>query len=112
MEATIRRITTDAFDALDDVPAGQVVDLVQRVSLPIPVAVIAELLGMGEQDMADVRRWSDATIEITDNPTEEVDRGCDRVHAVPRRSRAAALRVTWRRLAFAARRRRGSATCR
>ncbi|MEY2592286.1 MAG: hypothetical protein QOJ67_4270 [Acidimicrobiaceae bacterium] len=72
MEATVRRITTDAFDALDDVPAAHVVDLVERMSLPIPVAVIAELLGMGEQDMAQVRRWSDATIEITDNPTEEV----------------------------------------
>ncbi len=69
MEATVRRIVTEAFDAL---PGTGDVDLVARVALPIPVAVIADLLGMGEQDMADVRRWSDATIAVTDDASPEV----------------------------------------
>jgi cytochrome P450 len=69
MEATVRRIVTEAFDAL---PGSGEVDLVERVALPIPVAVIADLLGMGEQDMADVRRWSDATIAVTDDASPEV----------------------------------------
>ncbi len=69
MEATVRRIVTEAFDAL---PGSGDVDLVARVALPVPVAVIADLLGMGEQDMADVRRWSDATIAVTDDASPEV----------------------------------------
>lgn len=69
MEATVRSIVTEAFDAL---PTDGVVDLVEQLTLPIPVRVIAELLGMGDQAMADVRRWSDATIAVTDHQTEEV----------------------------------------
>jgi cytochrome P450 len=69
MEDAVRRIVTSAFDALD--PNGPI-DLVEQIALPIPVAVIADLLGMGDQDMADVRRWSDATIAVTDDPTDEV----------------------------------------
>jgi cytochrome P450 len=70
MEATVRRLVDEAFDRL---PAGaDPVDLVEHVALPIPVAVIADLLGMGEQDMDDVRRWSDATIAVTDDQSEEV----------------------------------------
>ena len=69
MEDAIRRTVTGVFDGL---PAGQEIDFVERIALPIPVAVIADLLGMGGHDMAEFRRWSDATIEVTDNPTEEV----------------------------------------
>jgi cytochrome P450 len=73
MEAAVRTIVSQAFDALAERAADhEVIDLVEQVALPVPVAVIAELLGMGEQDMADVRRWSDATIEVTDNPSEQV----------------------------------------
>ena len=70
MEETVRRIVCDAFDAA--AAAGDEIDLVQHLALPIPVAVIADLLGMGDQDMADVRRWSDATIAITDDQSEDV----------------------------------------
>jgi cytochrome P450 len=73
MEAAVRAIVGQAFDALAEPAADHdVVDLVEAVALPVPVAVIAELLGMGEQDMGDVRRWSDATIEVSDNPSEQV----------------------------------------
>ena len=69
MEDAIRRTVTAAFDALS---GDETIDFVERVALPIPVAVVADLLGMGGHDMAEFRRWSDATIEVTDNPTEEV----------------------------------------
>jgi cytochrome P450 len=69
MEASIRRTVADVFDRL---PPDEPVDFVERVALPIPVAVIADLLGMGGHDPAELRRWSDATIEVSDNPSAEV----------------------------------------
>jgi cytochrome P450 len=69
MEDTVRRIVTEAFDALS---AGEAADLVEAVALPIPVRVIAELIGMAHHDLADVRRWSDATIAVMDDPSEQV----------------------------------------
>lgn len=68
MEAVVRRTVTDVFDGL---PPDAEVDFVERIAVPIPVAVIAALLGMHDVDMARFRRWSDATIEVSDNPTDE-----------------------------------------
>ena len=50
---------------------GEVIDLVEQVSVQVPVLVIAELLGVGDGDLGDFRRWSDAMIEISDDPTPE-----------------------------------------
>jgi cytochrome P450 len=72
MEEAVRRITAEAFDDLPGKAAGGTVDLVEDVALPIPVRVIAELIGMAAYPLADVRRWSDATIAVTDDPTEQV----------------------------------------
>ena len=73
MEAAVRSAVTTAFDAL---PVGALsvddVDFVQGVASPVPVAVIADLLGMTDHDPAVLRRWSDATIEVSDNPSDEV----------------------------------------
>lgn len=69
MEAAIRRTVTTVFDA---VPAGEAIDFVEQVAVPVPIATIADLLGIGGHDMVELRRWSDATIEVTDNPTDEV----------------------------------------
>lgn len=68
MEPTIRAIVERTFDRVDPTAT---LDLVREVAMPIPVAVIANLLGVSG-DLADFHRWSDATIEVTDNPTEEV----------------------------------------
>jgi cytochrome P450 len=64
------RATIDAV--LGELAPGDDVDFVERVASPIPVTVIAELLGIADGDRADFRRWSDATIQITDFPTDEV----------------------------------------
>ena len=74
MEATVEWIVAETFDAIDaELAAGSdVLDFVEHVALPIPVRVIAELLGMADQPVADVRRWSDAAIAITDDQSPEV----------------------------------------
>lgn len=68
MEDGIRALTTEALDAL---AFGDEVDAVERIAAPIPVAVIADLLGIADGDRSDFRRWSDAVIAISDDPGDE-----------------------------------------
>ena len=42
-----------------------------ELSAPFPLIVIAELLGIGQADRLDFRRWSDAAIESPDLPADE-----------------------------------------
>ncbi len=75
MEAAVRAAVTSAFDALPTGDASAVdgeIDFVDGVASPVPVAVIADLLGMSDHDPVVLRRWSDAIIEVSDNPTEDV----------------------------------------
>jgi len=68
LEPVIRRKTDEAFAGL---AAGDEVDFVETIAAPVPVEVIAELLGIADGDRADFRRWSDAMIVISDNPGDE-----------------------------------------
>jgi cytochrome P450 len=45
-------------------------DLVPGLSVPLPVAVIAEILGVDASHEADFRRWSDATVGLMEGPPE------------------------------------------
>ena len=72
MEDAIVRIVDDVFDKLS---AGDEIDFVHDVAMPIPVRVIADLLGVADTELDDFRRWSDAVIEVSDNPTPEAFAG-------------------------------------
>ncbi len=63
LEDSVRAV---AADVLDEVPAGEAIDLVDAVAAPLPVLVIAELLGIADADRRDLRRWSDACIDGAD----------------------------------------------
>ena len=63
MEATIRRAAVEMIEAI---PLGEEVDIVDLLAAPLPVFVIAELLGIPEDQRSDFRRWSDATIAASD----------------------------------------------
>jgi cytochrome P450 len=63
MEPTIRRLAVDLIEAI---PLEEEVDIVDLLAAPLPVFVIAELLGVPEDQRAEFRRWSDATIAATD----------------------------------------------
>ncbi len=63
LEARIREL---AVEVLDAVVPDEAVDFVGAVAAPFPVQVIAELLGVGDADRGDFRRWSDAMIEAPD----------------------------------------------
>ncbi len=64
----IRELTVELLDKID--PAHPV-DLVDAVCAPLPLMVIAELLGLPARDRDDFRRWSDAIMEAATNLTDE-----------------------------------------
>ena len=63
LEGMIRRTVAEALDA---VPADEPVDAVERLASVVPIAVIAELFGVGDADREVFRRWSDAIIASPD----------------------------------------------
>jgi cytochrome P450 len=68
LEESIRKSACRLLDAVD---AQAETDFVAELAAPFPLTVIAELLGIGEADREDFRRWSDAAIESPDLPPEE-----------------------------------------
>jgi len=63
LEPRIRELTRQVFDA---VPVGEKVDFVDSIAVPLPLLVIAELLGMQDVAQAQFRAWSDETIKAAD----------------------------------------------
>ncbi|WP_425244735.1 cytochrome P450 family protein [Streptomyces citrinus] len=61
LEPRITRIAHGLIDALP--PAGQT-DLVETFAAPLPIAVIAELLGIPEADRFDFRRWTTLAFQV------------------------------------------------
>jgi cytochrome P450 len=68
MEAQVERIVNDVFDRA---PRGVAIDFVKHIAMPIPVLVIADLLAVGDTELDDFHRWSDAMIDVSDSPTPE-----------------------------------------
>ncbi len=65
----IRAIVTELLDAVEGEASF---DLIARFASPLPITVIAEMLGVDPADRDDFKRWSDATAQMF-NPllTEE-----------------------------------------
>lgn len=61
------RIEALAGELLDALP-GPSFDLVEQLSIPLPVVVIAEMLGVEPEKRADFRRWSDAFVGLLETP--------------------------------------------
>ena len=62
VERLAPRIREIAEELLDTVPAEGRFDLVETFSHPLPVIVIAEILGVPSSDRASFKRWSDEAI--------------------------------------------------
>jgi cytochrome P450 len=60
LEDRIREITTETLDTCD--PDAEV-DFVEQIAVPLPMLVIAEMIGVPGGDHATFRRWSDSIIE-------------------------------------------------
>jgi len=59
LEPRIREIARETVAA---VPRGEVVNFVDALAVPLPMLVIAEMLGVPREDHPDFRRWSDQMI--------------------------------------------------
>ncbi|MFI1792510.1 cytochrome P450 [Streptomyces olivaceoviridis] len=58
------RITEIADRLVDAMPPSGELDLVEAFTAPLPVAVIAELLGIPEADRQDFRRWTTLAFQV------------------------------------------------
>jgi len=60
------RIRAIARESLDAIRPGATHDFVEAVAVPLPMLVIAEMLGVGDEDRGAFKRWSDAIIAAAD----------------------------------------------
>ena len=63
----VERIARDALDAID---ATAPVDAVDAISAPVPILVIAHMLGVPAKDLPTFRTWSDAIAIAATDPTD------------------------------------------
>jgi cytochrome P450 len=63
LEGRIREITQAT---LHTVPSAETVNFVDSIAVPIPILVIAEMLGVPAEDRSTFRTWSDAVIASAD----------------------------------------------
>jgi cytochrome P450 len=57
-------------ECIESTPVGEIVDFVEHLAVPLPMRIIAEMLGVADGDLADFRRWSDALIVQAGPETE------------------------------------------
>lgn len=80
LEARVREIARAYVDA---VRLGPRLDLIADLAVPLPVIVIAEMLGVDPERRADFKRWSDDAINVP--PTQDL--GADEVARILRSRR-------------------------
>jgi cytochrome P450 len=68
LEDRVRALTSEVFDAIDP---GTEIDLVDAVTAPVPMLVIAELLGVPTEDRDRFRRWSDAMMDAATEMSQD-----------------------------------------
>ncbi len=71
LEPRIRAITREILARLR---SGRTCEFVQDFSTPLPVIVIAEMLGVEPERREDFKRWSDDAISATNRPTAPEER--------------------------------------
>ena len=82
-EAQIRERCKNLLDAM---PINTEVDLVQALAAPLPVMVIAEMLGVEDGDMATFKAWSDEIFSnigeiLFGTPSPESERAAEEMNA-------------------------------
>ena len=74
LEQRVREIARESLDAVE---TGKVVDFVELVSVPLPVLVIAELLGVPLEEQKKFKEWSDDLIAANEGNFEAMGRVAD-----------------------------------
>ena len=77
-EARAERLTDELVDGLvGALRAGGEADVVQDLAIPLPVTLIAEILGVPATKMAEFRRWSEALVGALSNDIDVDRNGSD-----------------------------------
>jgi cytochrome P450 len=87
LESRIRELSSELLDEM--IELGEA-DLVAAFSAPLPMRVIAELLGVPPSDWPQYKRWSDAILKVANTfaPGDETDRIFAEYSAVTEEMRA------------------------
>lgn len=72
-----QQVTDEALDAM--VAAGSPVDLVRHLALPLPIAMISEMLGVPAGDRESFRGWSDRLLSTSAYSPDEVAEAHDAI---------------------------------
>ncbi|MFF2920877.1 cytochrome P450 [Streptomyces celluloflavus] len=75
----VKELTHELLDEME--AAGPPADLVDRYALPIPVAVICQLLGVPTEDRPRFRVWSDAALSTSSLTAEEFETNREELRA-------------------------------
>ncbi|TDD88026.1 cytochrome P450 [Actinomadura rubrisoli] len=70
MRPRVRELTAGLLDGM--AAGGEPADPVQRLSLPLPVTVICELLGVPIEDRERFQSWSEAFLSVTAHTPEQI----------------------------------------
>jgi cytochrome P450 len=70
LKPTVESLVTGLMDDLDAVPAGQVVDLRERLAYPLPISVIGHLMGVPEDQQDEFRQIADGVFDSTLTPEQ------------------------------------------
>ena len=57
-----------AHDLVEQIPKSEEVDAIDAIAAPLPVTVIARMLGVPETEQRNFRRWSDAIVGAQNEP--------------------------------------------
>ncbi len=71
LRALEERIAVMVRELIDGIDGDQAIDFVDTFAAPLPLLVIADMLGVPGADRARFKRWSDAIIEAGTQPTAE-----------------------------------------
>ena len=71
LRALEQQIAQTVGELLDRIAVDQPVDFVEEFAAPLPMLVIADMLGVPGADRVQFKRWSDAIIEAGTEPTNE-----------------------------------------
>lgn len=64
VEKLIPRMTAITHELLDHVAAQDQMDFMQDLAIPVPIIVIAEILGIPLEDREDFKHWSDGIVTL------------------------------------------------
>jgi cytochrome P450 len=68
LEDQVKQIASELFD---EIPSDVEVDFVDTVAAPLPMIMIALMLGVPREDLDSFRLWSDAFIEMSDESFQD-----------------------------------------